>query len=200
MYFGDRAVTAMARTFLALDAHPIGGDIAFRVVYSPPITLRDRIKRRASDMSENENIDDVSFEDPVIPSSELNQNDNQTQDASDNEENVEDGPTNRDEEDEDLQHPNAEDVLTIREINMGLVGLLSLHYPARDVRIPVDGDSAMRILTMFKTRSDARWKDDLDPRWSSAASGWVVLDLQQLLAMSYYPQTPPLERTAIDPH
>lgn len=151
-------------------------------------------------MSENENINGVSSEDPVIAGSELSRNDNHTQDASDNEENVEDEPINRDEEDEDFEHPSAEDVLTIQEINMGLVGVLSLHYPARDVRIPVDGDSAMRILTMFKTRSDARWKDDLDPRWSSAASGWVVLDLQQLLAMSYYPQTPPLERTAIDPH
>lgn len=151
-------------------------------------------------MSESENVVDVSSEDTVITSSELNQKAKHTQEASENEESVEDEPINCDEEDEDFQQPNAEGALTIREINMTLAGVLSLHYPARDVRVPVDGDSAMRLLTMFKTRSDAPWKDDLDPRWSSAASGWVVLDLQQLLAMPYYPQTPPLERTAIDPH
>ena len=158
----------MAETFLALHAYLISGDILLRVVYSPPNTHSVRMRRKANDVSEDE-------------------------------ETFEDRSGDRDEEDGDAHDTSTEDVLAIREINMGLVGVLSLHYQTRDVRIPVDGDSAMRILTMFKTRSDERWKDDLDPRWSSAASGWVVLDIQQLLAMSYCPQTPPRERTAVDP-
>lgn len=151
-------------------------------------------------MSENEKKKETSSEESGITSSEMTRNNTHNHDVSDDEESTEDETANLDEEQEDAHLPTAGDVLMIREINMGLAGVLSLHYPARDVRIPVDGDSAMRILTMFKTRSDVRWKDDLDPRWSSAAFGWLVLDLQQLLAMSYYPQTPQRERTAIDPH
>lgn len=36
----------MAETFLALGAHPIRGDIAFGVVYNPPITSCVRIEAK----------------------------------------------------------------------------------------------------------------------------------------------------------
>lgn len=193
-------VTAMAETFLAINARPIGGSIVIRVVYSPPITRRARMRRKANHVSEDEKKKETSSDKSGIASDGMTQDNPHIGDSSEDEESVEDQSADHDGEDDDAHHPSAEDVLVIREINMGLAGVLSLHYQARDVRIPVDGDSAMRILTMFKTGSDERWKDDLDPRWSSAASGWVVLDIQQLLAMSYYPQTPPRGRTAVDPH
>ncbi|OIQ85807.1 hypothetical protein GALL_323560 [mine drainage metagenome] len=93
----------------------------------------------------------------------------------------------------------TEDDPIIRNLNMKLCGLLTLHYPARDVKLIVDGDAALRILSMFHQRSDKRWTDHLDPRWSSAASGWVVLDLGEPLAMSYMPMSEPRERTVVDP-
>jgi len=93
----------------------------------------------------------------------------------------------------------TEDDPIIRNLNMKLCGLLTFHYPARDVKLIVDGDAALRILSMFHQRSDKRWADHLDPRWSSAASGWVVLDLGEPLAMSYMPMGEPRERTVVDP-
>ena len=158
------------------------------------------MRRRASEMSENEKVGEASAKEQDNARGDLNQDDSSNDVAGEEGERTEDETANRDEEEEDTHEPSGQDILLIREMNMGLSGLLSLHYPARDVRIPVDGDCAMRMLTMFKTRTDARWHDDLDPRWSSAASGWVVLDLEQLLAMSYYPQRPQGDRTALDPH
>lgn len=87
----------------------------------------------------------------------------------------------------------------IRKFNMGINGVATIHYPARDVQVSVDGDSAMRLLSMFQSRSDARWKDYLDPRWAQANSGWLVLDLSEPLAISYAPAGTPTDRTAIDP-
>lgn len=95
--------------------------------------------------------------------------------------------------------PYTEDDPTIRRFNMTIAGVVTLHYPARDVAIQVDGDAGLRLLAMFQRRSDARWKDHLDPRWALATNGWLVLDLTQPLAISYLPLGQPNERTAIDP-
>lgn len=87
-----------------------------------------------------------------------------------------------------------------RTVNRVVVDTLTLHYPARDVSLPLDGDAALRVLTMFWRRRRGPHADRLDPETSSALSGWLVLDLDEPLAVSWYPVLgSPSTRTAIDP-
>ncbi len=86
--------------------------------------------------------------------------------------------------------------------NAEVIGMLTLHYPARDVEVFLDGDSAVRLLTIFKRRHEGELADPLNPYLSSADAGWVVADLLQAppLAMSWMPGLPTLhQRTAMDP-
>ena len=84
--------------------------------------------------------------------------------------------------------------------NRLVAGVLTLHYPERDVKTALDGDSALRLLTMFARRREDGLADHLDPDESTARAGWLVLDLAEVRAMSWWPVTgskPP--RTVIDP-
>lgn len=88
----------------------------------------------------------------------------------------------------------------LRIQNMATVGQLTLHYAERDVTVLLDGDAAVRLLTMFARRAERGLADRLDPERSRAANGWVVLDLQEPLAMSWLPGLPSRPpRTAVDP-
>jgi hypothetical protein len=91
------------------------------------------------------------------------------------------------------------DLTPQRLINMHQWGFVVLHYPLRDVRVPFDGDSALRLLTMFRDRTDKYWQDELNPHRSSAKTGWLVLNLDEVLCISWLPSTAPNPRTAIDP-
>jgi hypothetical protein len=91
------------------------------------------------------------------------------------------------------------DVTAQRLINMRQRGFVVLHYPHRDVHVPFDGDSALRLLTMFRDRTDKYWQDELNPHRSSAKTGWLALDLNEVLCISWLPSTAPNPRTAIDP-
>lgn len=153
-------------------------------------------------MSENKtsgNNQKPSLEESGLEAGETTQGQTHDEDVADREEDLEDEAALSDEESDGDLPPFTEGALSIRNLNMTLSGVLTLHYPARDVRVIVDGDAAMRLLAMFRARSDEHWKDSVDPRWSSAASGWLVLDLPELLAMSYAPLERQRERTAIDP-
>jgi hypothetical protein len=103
------------------------------------------------------------------------------------------------EDDESEHNPELDHRSLIQLINQGQLGLLVLHFPQRDVRLAFDGDSALRVLTMFKDRTDRKWKDQLNPTSSSALSGWCVLDLRLPLAISWMPIGDEPPRTAIDP-
>ena len=86
--------------------------------------------------------------------------------------------------------------------NAGVIGVLSLHYPARTVDVFLDGDSALRMLSMFKRRHEGNLADGLDPYTSSAHAGWLVADLfdKPPMAMSWMPGLPSrVQHTAIDP-
>jgi hypothetical protein len=103
-------------------------------------------------------------------------------------------------DDRGLYRPSLDnDLTTQRLINMQQWGVVVLHYPHRDVRVPIDGDAALRLLTMFRDRTDKHWQDELNPHTSSAKTGWFVLDLNELLCISWTPSTAPDPRTAIDP-
>jgi len=95
--------------------------------------------------------------------------------------------------DEDMDRSSA------RVVNQWVPGVVVLHYPSRDVRVPLDGDSALRLLTMFSRRQSQRFADLLDPDESSATSAWLVLDVEEPLAMSWLPSSGQSARTAIDP-
>lgn len=85
-------------------------------------------------------------------------------------------------------------------LNPIIAGQLILHYEARDVTLVVDGAAALQILAMFQRRREGALGDVIDPHSSSAANGWFVLDLDQPLAMSWYPGIGSgARRTAIDP-
>lgn len=88
-------------------------------------------------------------------------------------------------------------VVMIREMNMRTPGQLVLHYPSRDVTLYLDGEAAMRLLTMFHRRTDRHFGDVINPG-CSASAGWVVLDLHEPMAMSWSPIAL-TNRTAVDP-
>jgi hypothetical protein len=90
--------------------------------------------------------------------------------------------------------------LSVAARNLTVLGQLTLHYPSRDVTVLLDGDAAMRVLTMFSQRREGGLADLVDPELSEAAAGWVVLDLDEPLAMSWLPGLPGKRpRTAVDP-
>jgi hypothetical protein len=112
-----------------------------------------------------------------------------------------DGPDER-----DVEEPDPFDAmperrpLSIAARNLTTLGQLSVHYPARTVDFLLDGDAALRLLTMFAQRREGGLADVLDPDTSDATAGWVVLDLGEPLAMSWMPGLPSKRpRTAIDP-
>lgn len=92
-----------------------------------------------------------------------------------------------------------DEVETVQETNRKRLGQITLHYAARDVKVLLDGDSAMRLLTMFRERAEGHWSDYLNPFISSAEQGWLVMDLTEPLAISYLPLGDQAKRTSIDP-
>lgn len=84
--------------------------------------------------------------------------------------------------------------------DQALLGQLVAHYENRDVTFVVDGETALRLLTMFARRSELSLADRIDPYVSSAASMWLVLDIHEPLAMTWLPGLPATRRrTAVDP-
>jgi hypothetical protein len=85
-------------------------------------------------------------------------------------------------------------------VNQLQLGRLTLHYPQRDVTVLVDGDAALRVMSAHHRRRQAGLGDILDPAVSEARSGWLTLDPQEPLAISWMPGLPGQRpRMAIDP-
>ena len=100
---------------------------------------------------------------------------------------------------DEAERRQKDEVETVQETNRKRLGQITLHYPARDVKVLLDGDSAMRLLTMFRERDEGHWSDYLNPFISSAEHGWLVMDLTEPLAISYLPLGDQAKRTSIDP-
>lgn len=85
-------------------------------------------------------------------------------------------------------------------LNRQTWGRLILHFPARDVAVPLDGSTAMRVLRMFADRNHD-WHGDRFDWTASAMNGWFVYDSTEPIAMSWEPDLPGRERrrTVIDP-
>lgn len=79
-------------------------------------------------------------------------------------------------------------------------GTLFIEYPARTVVLPCDGDTALRIMTLFSRTSRQVALDQID-EVSDAGRGWVALDTESPLAIAWTPSTPSnVRRTTIDPY
>jgi hypothetical protein len=96
--------------------------------------------------------------------------------------------------------PEPRSRLSVRARNAVTIGVLTLHYAARDVSVYLDGASAMRALAMYHRRAELGMADRLDGYESDAGSGWMIFELDEPLAMSWTPGLPAKpRRTAIDP-
>lgn len=86
-------------------------------------------------------------------------------------------------------------------VNAGVLGTVTLHGRERDIRVVLNGEAAMRLLKIFEQRGDrGTLADRLDPNTSSALNAWVVADLDEFIAVTWWPGLPKkTPRTAIDP-
>jgi len=91
---------------------------------------------------------------------------------------------------------------TANDANMTVIGELVVYYDTTTVRIPMDGDAALRTLEAW--HQDVSWGGDLlDAETASARNSWAVVQLgTRPLAMMWAPrvgarQRP--ERFAVDP-
>jgi hypothetical protein len=74
------------------------------------------------------------------------------------------------------------------ETNSQVRGELVVHFPDRDVRVAMDGLSALRVLTCF-ARQNSQLSDSVSPR-SPGENDWFAVDLAKALAISWNPRDP----------
>jgi hypothetical protein len=86
------------------------------------------------------------------------------------------------------------------EANVEIIGQLQVHTRQRTYTLALDGDAAIRLLSAFRTGE--YWKGDLLSSYtSSAEAAWAVVDLDEVVAMYWFPGLPGRKpaRIAIDP-
>lgn len=97
----------------------------------------------------------------------------------------------------------ASDARVANPDNARRLGQLTVWYDSRTVVLPIDGDSALRLITAWQR--DQLWRGDtLRPEISSAANVWAAVQLGSApLAMLWTPAEAlgrlPTKRIAIDP-
>jgi hypothetical protein len=84
------------------------------------------------------------------------------------------------------------------DANRRLYGELVLHYPSRDVTVLLDGDTGLRVMRLFLQPDATEFADPIGPG-SDADRGWLALDLDQLMAISWQIASPNPTRLAVDP-
>ena len=80
------------------------------------------------------------------------------------------------------------------------IGILTVHFPERDVEFVVDGTAALRIMAIYAHGIDRG--DRIDPRTSPQHAAWLALDIEKALALTWWPRLPApasKRRIAIDP-
>lgn len=111
-----------------------------------------------------------------------------------------DNPTGEGPDDELDAEPLPSLRRSLPAINRSLEGELVVHYPQRDVCVALDGDAALRVMAIFSGTGDASMIDLLHPSVSMAANGWLALDTQSPLAMTWIPPyATSTRRTTVDP-
>lgn len=80
---------------------------------------------------------------------------------------------------------------SIADRNRERFGQLVVHYPERDVTITLDGASAARVMAVHAgVGSRLRYQDPLIPGLADMENLWASIDLDQALAMSWFPMLP----------
>lgn len=131
-------------------------------------------------------------------------NDTDPSDITDPPDDVDEERTDADETDPAASTPDdgaSPDVRTfdMRGVNRQTAGRLSLHYPAREIELIVDGDAALRLLSMWN-RSTHDLADDPDPARAYAGFGWAGIDLSSVLVATWTPGLgDSTERVVVDP-
>lgn len=93
-------------------------------------------------------------------------------------------------------------IVTIADINRITLGELVLSYPARDVTLMLDGATAARVLAAYaRPERRGRLQDYLNIETSTMRNQWSSFDLENLLAVSWYPGLPSKAagRMTVDP-
>lgn len=91
-------------------------------------------------------------------------------------------------------------VRTMRDVNKLVPGVLTVHYIQRDVSLAVDGDAAIRAIATWHDQHEG-FTDPLHPVSSSAISGWVGIDLEYVMGLTWMPTlgAGEIQRVTIDP-
>lgn len=70
-------------------------------------------------------------------------------------------------------------------------GQLYLHTVSRDVVVPLDGDSAARVMAVFAGTGQRRvMRDLMSPLLSDMGNLWLAVDLREVVAISWIPGLP----------
>jgi hypothetical protein len=76
--------------------------------------------------------------------------------------------------------------MVVRDINMRTPGTVTLHYAARDVTFPADGDHGLRVQSIFRRQRADGLDDPIDDR-TLALEGRIMVGFDGLLAVSWQP-------------
>lgn len=103
--------------------------------------------------------------------------------------------------DEELGDDSWEGRLTLNHFNESVVGQLIVATDTRDFTLYMDGDAALRTIVAFiRHGRHEGLSDRLDPTTSAASAAWVALDLERVLALSWFPNLPGRSpRMVVDP-
>lgn len=112
------------------------------------------------------------------------------------------GHEDRDEDDgiEEPRKPRPSKVRTMRDVNRLVPGVLTVHYIQRDVSLAMDGDAAIRAIATWHDQHNG-FTDPLHPVSSSAINGWVGIDLEYVMGLTWMPSLGDgeIQRVTIDP-
>lgn len=77
------------------------------------------------------------------------------------------------------------------ELNRLELGQLYLHTVSRDVVVPLDGESAARVMAVFAgTGRRSVMRDVMSPALSNMGNLWLAVDLREVVAISWIPRLP----------
>lgn len=76
--------------------------------------------------------------------------------------------------------------MVVQDINARTPGTVTLHYAARDVTFPAQGDAGFRLMTVFRRQRADGLDDPIDER-TLAVDGRIMVGFDELLAVSWAP-------------
>ena len=84
------------------------------------------------------------------------------------------------------------------ELNQLSMGELTVHFRNRSVTFAMDGQSAVRLLSVLVGHRHSVTLDLIDPQKASAFRGWVMVDATEVVGAEWNPLPRP-SRVAVDP-